>query len=102
MTKNPYINAFAALAYIVGIVLVLNFVTKRASFQGNNLIAPITMLSVFTLSAGVMGYIFISQPVLLYLDGKKKEAVRLFLHTGGVFAAIVAVILAVVLSGIIH
>jgi hypothetical protein len=43
-----------------------------------------------------MGYLFLSQPIQLFLDGKKKQAVSLFLQTLGVFACITLV--AVVLS----
>jgi len=42
------------------------------------------MLSLFTLSAAVMGYLFAAEPIMMYLDGKKKEAVNFFFTTVGV------------------
>jgi hypothetical protein len=63
---------------------------------------PIVILSLFTLSAAMMGYLFLFQPLQLYLDGKKKVAVNLFLQTFATFAVITAVILLLVFTGILH
>lgn len=83
--KNPLLNAISALAYISGIVLIIN-VIGTLQLPSNQIIIPIIMLSLFTLSAAIMGYLFCYQPLILYLDGKKKEAVKLFLQTVGIFA----------------
>ena len=66
----------------------------------NSVFAPVAILSLFTLSAAVMGYIFFFQPVQLYLDGKKKPAIDLFLQTLGVFAIITIAILILFFSGV--
>ena len=92
MTKNPLINALTATTYIALIVFVMDFGTRIAS-RPNTFIAPLAVVSLFTLSAAVMGYIFLYQPIQLYFDGKKKIAVNLFLQTVAVFAGITAVIL---------
>lgn len=98
MTKNPIINAVSALIYIIIVALVMSFVGKYANGQ-DNIITPIAVLSILTLSAAVMGYLFISQPLMMYLDGKKKDAVMLFLQTVGTFSVITAIILIVLVSG---
>jgi hypothetical protein len=95
MTKNPFVNALGALAYIVAIIYVLNYVMGAKGFA-DEFTAPLVMLSLFTLSTAMMGYIFLYQPVLLLVDGKKKEAVKLFLQTVLAFATITALILVVV------
>jgi hypothetical protein len=100
MSKNPLINALTASVYIVVIVLVMNWGTKMVPHP-NTFIAPIAVISLFTLSAAVMGYLFCYQPAQLYFDGKKKVAVKLFLQTVVVFGAITALILALFFSGII-
>jgi len=87
MTKNPIYNALAAVAYIVCIVFIMNWASNNF-FMENSLLMPVMMLSLFTLSAAVMGYVFCYQPLRLYLDGKKDEAVKLFLRTIAVFAII--------------
>ncbi len=100
MTKNPLSNALAAIAYII--------IVATAMFYGSSLVpaedsvlAPIAMISLFTLSAAVMGYVFLGQPVQLYLDDKKKEAVDLFVKTVGIFAGLTLIVLAIFFSGIL-
>lgn len=100
MTSNPFINAASAIAYIVTIASIMFFGIAKST-PDNSVLAPILFLSVFTLSAAVMGYIFCFQPLQLFLDGKKKEAVNLFLQTVGVFGAITAVILLLFVSRIL-
>lgn len=103
MTKNPFINSLAACLYIVTIAMVMFYGTKNLGpGPDNSVIAPIAFISLFTLSAAVMGYIFGYQPVQLYFDGKKKPAVNLFLQTVASFAVITIIILTLLFSGILH
>lgn len=99
MSKNPVLNALAAIAYIVTIVLVMNWGTKFAGGE-DTLMAPIAMISLFTLSAAVMAYLFCFQPIKMYLDGKKKQAVDLFLKTVGMFGGITIVMMILLFSGL--
>ncbi len=101
MTKNPLINALAAGLYISLIASIMFYGMKHTG-PDNSIIIPIAMISLFTFSAAAMGYIFLSQPLQLYLDGKKKEAVKLFVQTLAVFGGFTALALALVLSGTIH
>lgn len=87
MTKNPFYNALVAVIYIVLVVLVVNLVTDIRALE-ESLLMPIMMISLFTLSAAVMGYIFCLQPLRLYLDGKKEEGISLFVKTIIIFAII--------------
>lgn len=97
MTKNPFINALAAALYIIIIASVMFYGTSDQSGP-DSVFAPIAFMSLFTLSAAMMGYLFFYQPLQLYLDGKKKKAVNLFLQTLAVFALITATILTVLFS----
>ena len=92
MTKNPFINALVASLYIVIIASIIYYVLKPIG-QQDTLIIPIAIISLFTLSAAVMGYLFLSQPLRLYFDGNKKQAVRLFLTTVAIFGCTTGVIL---------
>lgn len=56
-------------------------------------IVPITFLSLLVLSAVVMGFLFFYQPIQMYLEGTKREAVNLFLKTVAVFAVITALLI---------
>lgn len=101
MSKNPIVNALSASAYIIFVVSVMTFVTKPLRNKPDTFFAPITALFVLTLSVVVMAFLFFYQPLQLFIEGKKKEAVNLFVKTVGIFAAITAVVLILLFSGII-
>ncbi len=101
MTKNPIINALGAASYIAIIVGVMNFVTHILKDKPDTAFAPVVFLSLLTLSVVVMGYMFFYQPVQLFIEGKKKLAINLFVHTVGIFAVFTIVVLTLLLSGII-
>lgn len=92
MTKNPLYNALTALVYIIAIVLGLTYMSTIQT-KIDDLIMPIIMLSLLVLSVSVMVYIFGYQPLVLFLDNKRKEAVSLFLKTVGIFGGITLIII---------
>ena len=85
MSKNPIINALGATTYISLVAMIMNYGSKNSSGP-DNWVAPVAVVSLFTLSAGVMAYLFVYQPLVLYFEGKKQVAVKLFLQTLGVFS----------------
>ena len=99
MSKYPVLNGLTASAYILIIVSVMNWGTKMVPHP-NTFMAPLAVVSLFTLSAAVMSYLFCFAPIQLYFDGKKKQAVALFLQTVVVFACITALILVLLFSGV--
>ncbi len=99
MSKNPIINALSASAYIILVVSVMTFVTQPLRNKPDTFFAPVTILFVLTLSVSIMAFLFFYQPLMLFIDGKKKEAVNLFVKTVGIFAVITAVVLALLFSG---
>lgn len=101
MTKNPLINALSASAYIFLGVTVMNFVTQPIKNKPDSFFAPIVFLSLLTLSVAVMAYLFFYQPLLLFIEGKKKEALNLFTNTVAIFAVLTAVFLILLFSGLI-
>jgi hypothetical protein len=101
MSKNPIVNALSASAYIILVVSVMTFVTQPLKNKPDTFFAPITVLFVLTLSVAIMAFLFFYQPLQLFIEGKKKEAVNLFVKTVGIFAAITAITLILLFSGII-
>lgn len=100
MSKNPIINSLGALGYISLVATIMTYIEGNPP-HSKSIIGPIAFISMLTLSAAVMGYIFLSNPVQLYLDGKKKEAVKLFVQTLLSFAVITAIIFTLFLSGVV-
>ncbi len=97
MTKNPFVNALAAALYIIVVASIMFYGPHMMPREAFAILIPIAMISLFTLSAAVMGYLFLSEPLQLYLDGKKKEAIQLFLKTIFIFAGITAIFLLILL-----
>jgi len=90
--KSPYLNAFLAALYIVGIVFVIQWFTSAgADAPKETIFIPMTMLALLVLSVAVMGFLFSFHPIRLYLDGQKEEAVVFFAKTLGTFAVLAAI-----------
>lgn len=88
LVKLALINAALAVLYVVLVGIFFFYGTKYLASGGkmDTLLAPITMLSLFVLSAAVMGALIFGKPLLLYFDNFKKEAVSLAFYTIGFFS----------------
>ena|SRR3989338_6294783 len=87
MSNNPFVNAGLAASYISIVASVMYYGPKLAG-PIDSIIAPIAFLSLFVLSAAVMGFFFVLEPLRLFLDGHREEAIAFFLKTVGVFALV--------------
>jgi len=79
LIKLGFFLALGEAAYI-GLVALLMSSAERffGNTPDNKILAPITFLLLLVLSAAVSGALILGKPVLLYLEGKKEEAVALF------------------------
>ncbi|PIR64813.1 MAG: hypothetical protein COU63_02245 [Candidatus Pacebacteria bacterium CG10_big_fil_rev_8_21_14_0_10_36_11] len=77
----------------------MTLVTQPLRDKPDTFFAPIMMLFMLTLSVAVMAFLFFYQPLQLFIEGKKKQAVDFFAKTVGIFAIITAVILALLFLG---
>ena len=93
MTKNPFSNAVLAAAYICLVASVMYYGPQNVG-PIDSVIVPISILSLFVLSALVMGSLFLYQPIRLYLDNQKEQAIGLFAKTLGAFTLITALLVA--------
>lgn len=87
MTKNPLVNALSATLYISVVAFIMSSMEKTSG-PDHSVLVPVAMLSLFVLSAALMGFIFCYKPILLLIEGEKVEALNLFLKTVGIFAVI--------------
>ena len=95
MNRNPFLNALLATLYIIGIVFVVDTLTSLAPVE--TILIPMAVLSLFVLSAAVMGFLFLAEPLNLYFEGHRLEAVSFFVKTLGTFACFVVVFVAALL-----
>lgn len=89
--KTPLFHAAAATAYI-GLISLFFYYGSSLFGPDDNVLMPMAMLSLFVLSAAVMGYLFIYRPILMYLEGNKTGAISFFFKTVGLFAAMTLVL----------
>lgn len=101
MTKNPIVNALGASGYIILVVTIINLLSTTLKNKPDTAYAPVALLSLLTLSVTVMAYLFFYQPLQFFIEGKKKQAINLFIQTVGVFGAITVVSLMLLFSGLI-
>jgi hypothetical protein len=101
MTKNPIVNALSASGYIVLVASIINLVSQTQKNKPDTFFAPVAFLSLLTFSAAVMAFIFFYQPLQLFIDGKKKQAVDLFIKTVGIFGVVTLIIWILIFSGLI-
>lgn len=90
---NPLFNAVAIILYIL-IVVGLIFSLQSPNTPDVGILAPVFLLSLFTLSVAVMAFLFFYQPFKLYFDSRRNEALTYFIKTIGYFAGIVLVFFA--------
>lgn len=102
MSKHPVIYALCASGYIVGVVSIINSISRMQMSKPDTILAPIVALSLLTLSVTVMAYLFFYQPLQLFIAGKKKEAVLFFTHTVGSFAFFTVLAVLLLFSGLIQ
>lgn len=78
--KIALVNSAATAAYITLVALLM---TKGNDIfgQATGVLGGVGILLLFTLSALIVGTLILGKPLVLYLDGAKKEAVKLLLYT---------------------
>jgi len=85
-------HSLGVLAYVSLVVLFMSN-TKNIFGQGDNPMIGVIMLLIFILSASITGSLVLGKPILLYLDGKKAEAIKLLFYTIISLAIILALVI---------
>lgn len=80
IAKTSLIDATLAALYVFVLSLLMS--NNQVIFKGSpEFLIGVAMLLVFVISATIMGYLVLGKPILMYVDGAKKEAVKLFYLT---------------------
>lgn len=90
------LNALGTTVYVFLISQILQN-AEHIFGKMNKSLAPLAFLLMFVLSAAITGGLVLGRPLLWYLDGKKTEAVKLFLATIAWLAIITLIIFAILL-----
>jgi hypothetical protein len=92
LSGMAFTHSIGIVAYIA-LVSVFMFYGEEFFGKEDTYLMPIVFLSLFTLSAAVVGSLMFGKPVMLYLNGKKRDAVQLVGATIGFLAVEVMVLL---------
>lgn len=87
------LNSLGVLAYTSLIAAFLANGERIFGGQDNHFLIPAVMLMLFVLSAAITGSLVMGKPILLYMENKKSEALKLFFYTIGFMAAITIIVL---------
>jgi uncharacterized membrane protein len=80
--KSSFLYSLGAGVYIVLVGLFMHY-AESIFGKNDNVIGIVAVLILFSLSALVVGGLLIGKPIMLYVDGKKKEAVMFLVSTAG-------------------
>ncbi|OGE95559.1 MAG: hypothetical protein A3H72_01670 [Candidatus Doudnabacteria bacterium RIFCSPLOWO2_02_FULL_48_8] len=95
LLKTAIAHSVLVLAYIIIIVSVMNNAEKLFGPK-ENMWAPVAFLMLFVLSAAVMGTLIFVKPVIMYMEGAKKEAIWLLGYILGCLVVITVLALVVI------
>lgn len=73
-------NAMGTTVYVVIVSLIILNAEKIFGTM-KNILGPVAFLLLFVTSAAITGFLVLGQPIILYLDNKKQEAIKLFVLT---------------------
>lgn len=95
LALRALLNSFGVLIYTSLIAAFLANGEKIFGGQDNHFLIPAVMLMLLVLSATITGALVLGKPILLYMENKKSEALKLFFYTIGFMAAITIVALVI-------
>ena len=74
------VDAVGVAVYIVIIATIMRNIPKMFGTVPE-FFGPVVILLLFVLSAAITGGLVLGRPVLLYFDGKRSDAIKLFFST---------------------
>ena len=75
-------HALGVLGYILLLAIFMSRANDWFGAVDHDILSPLAALMLFLLSALITGGLVLGKPIMLYLDGQKKDGVKLLLFTG--------------------
>ena len=96
LAKLGAIYSLGVVAYIFLVALFMNNASKWFG-EEDGFFAPVAALTLFVFSALVTGGLVLGKPIMLYLDGQKKDGLKLLLSIGlGLFVYMLLIFVAII------
>jgi len=97
LINRAIINALGVLVYVYLVSLIMTNGDKIFGTTDHKPFAPIAFLLLFVLSALITGGLVLGKPILLFLDGLKKEGVKLLIYTGASLLVLVLIMFSILI-----
>ena len=91
LLKKAFVSAIGTAVYAMMFAWFMNNAQGWFGVQPNWLVMAL-LLIIFIISACITGALVLLRPILLYIEGQKNEAVRLFGYTVGILVVIVVLV----------
>lgn len=98
MNKKLLITSFLMAlgeAFYIFIVSLFMFNIQRIFGQEPGILGFVSFLTLFVISVALTGALVLGKPILLYLEGKKGESIKLFFTTLGWLVVFLIIFLAI-------
>jgi hypothetical protein len=76
------LHSLGMFIYILFLAIFMNKASDWFGQDDRGVVAPIIFLLIFVFSALITGGLVLAKPVMLYIDGQKKEGIKLLVYTG--------------------
>jgi len=96
--KRALLNAGGTAAYIILVASFMAFLQGSFADQEDTVLTSISALLLFVCSAAITAFLVLGKPVMLYLDGKKKDAVTLLAYTIAALALLTVIAFVLLLA----
>ena len=80
LVKLALANSLGVVIYVFLVAMLMNN-GQRLFGKVDSAISGVAILLLFVFSAGLTGSLVFGKPILMYLDGAKKEAVKMLVYT---------------------
>lgn len=100
-TKLVLLSLLNSLGVLIYVLIVAEILNNGQMIFGNKMpgvLGPVAFLLLFVFSAAVVGALVLGRPLILYLDGAKSDALKIFFYMLGwmfLFLATIFLLLAV-------
>ncbi|MDD5590127.1 MAG: hypothetical protein PHQ47_03060 [Candidatus Portnoybacteria bacterium] len=85
-------DALGAFVYISGVAWLMSHMEKVIGKIDNNFFGPVAILLLFVISATIVGALVLGRPIVFYLNGAKKDSLKLFSYTLVCLVGIAAIV----------
>lgn len=95
--KYALLDAIWTAVYVALVASFMAFAGQYAPKE-DGFLTPVAMLMLLVLSVAIVGSLIFGRPIMWYVDGKKKDALKLLFWTLGIFFVLTVLVFALMIG----